>query len=71
MKQQIEILRTTVSQIQQSNASSIQANIREEILRQGIQETIKNVILEQLQSNSSPETETSQLYCNCFTYNRL
>ena len=38
LKQQIENLRTTVSQIQQSSVSSIQGNIREEILRQGIQE---------------------------------
>ena len=53
LRQQVENL---MSQIQQSNASSIQANIREEILRQGIQEMIENVIQEQqLQSNSSQQ----------------
>ena len=52
--QKVEYLRMTVSQIQQSNWSSLQGSISEEILRQGIQETIENVIHEhQLQVNIS------------------
>ena len=58
--QKVENLKMAVSQIQQSNWSSLQGSISEEILRQGIQETIEKVIHEhQLQVNISQQSVTN------------